>query len=75
MNAQAKLNFKALIATGMMLVGFGVFSCQSYEVAGNEKGSTPQNDQEANDYQRAVNRCHRTGGSRVVKIMGELKCY
>ena len=44
-------------------------------VAGNEGGSDPVNEQEAFEFQKAVNRCHRTGGTRVVKIKGELKCY
>lgn len=60
---------------------FVLTSCQTggdgggTSVSGNDKGSPPQNSEEASEYQRAVNRCHRTGGTRVVKIMGELKCY
>ncbi len=51
--------------------------CQSTGggVAGNEDGSSPANEIEAHEYQKAVNRCHRTGGTRIVKIMGELRCY
>lgn len=45
------------------------------DVRGNEGGSDPLNDQEAYEIQKAVNRCHRTGGTRVVKIKGELRCY
>ena len=44
-------------------------------VAGNDNGSAPVNEQESYEYQRAVNRCHRTGGTRVVKVQGELRCY
>jgi hypothetical protein len=44
-------------------------------VAGNENGSEPINGSEANDYKKAVVRCYKTGGTRVVKIMGELRCY
>lgn len=44
-------------------------------VAGNEMGSEPINDAEANDYKKAIVRCYKTGGTRVVKIMGELRCY
>jgi len=44
-------------------------------VAGNEGGSEPVNDKEALDYKKAIVRCYKTGGSRVVKIMGELRCY
>ena len=44
-------------------------------ITGNEKGSEPINDAEATEYQRAIVRCYKTGGSRIVKIMGELRCY
>lgn len=44
-------------------------------VAGNENGSEPSNEVETVEYQKAVNRCHRTGGTRVVKIQGELRCF
>ena len=47
----------------------------SGSVRGNEGGSEPLSDQEALDYQKAVSRCHKTGGSRIVKIKGELRCY
>ncbi len=44
-------------------------------LSGNEMGSEPINDAEANDYKKAVVRCYKTGGTKVVKIMGELRCY
>ena len=44
-------------------------------LSGNEGGSEPVNERESYEMQKAVNRCHRTGGTRVVKIKGELKCY
>ena len=44
-------------------------------VAGNDQGSDPINDQESTDYKKALVRCYKTGGSRIVKIMGELRCY
>lgn len=47
----------------------------SGSVRGNEGGSEPLSDQEALEYQKAVTRCHKTGGSRIVKIKGELRCY
>jgi hypothetical protein len=50
-------------------------ACQTGGVAGNDKGSAPINAEEANDYKKAVNRCYKTGGTRVVKIMGQLRCY
>ena len=45
------------------------------KVAGNEKGSAPVNEQEALDYKKAITRCYKSGGNRIVKVMGELKCY
>ncbi len=44
-------------------------------VPGNDQGSDPINDQESTDYKKALVRCYKTGGSRIVKIMGELRCY
>ena len=65
-----------LVCTFSLLAS--ILSCQTGgggSVSGNEAGSAPSNENEATDYQRAVNRCHRTGGTRVVKIMGDLRCY
>jgi hypothetical protein len=45
------------------------------DVLGNESGSAPVNDNEAQDYKKAIVRCYKTGGTRVVKIMGTLRCY
>ena len=66
----------ALVAVSMILSACsngGAWTGGS--VAGNEGGSEPVNAQEAFEFQKAVNRCHRTGGTRVVKIKGEIKCY
>ena len=49
-------------------------SCQT-GVAGNEGGSIPLNETETIEYKQAINRCYKIGGTRVVKIMGELRCY
>jgi hypothetical protein len=67
--------FVQSIMVSLMLL---VSSCQMFgrgPVVGNEGGSIPISDQEAVDMQKAVNRCHRSGGTRVVKIRGELRCY
>lgn len=37
--------------------------------------SEPINATEAREYKRALLRCHKTGGTRIVKIMGKLRCY
>jgi hypothetical protein len=50
-------------------------SCASLKVPGNDRGSKPLSESEANDYRRAVGRCYKTGGTRVVKIAGELRCF
>ncbi len=47
----------------------------SGDVLGNESGSAPVNENEAQDYKKAIVRCYKTGGTRVVKIMGTLRCY
>ena len=54
-----------------------LLSCASGSggIAGNENGSEPINDKEALEYKKAIVRCYKTGGIRVVKIMGELRCY
>lgn len=56
------------VITGCQTGGLGVLQ-------GNEGGSEPISEQEAYEMQKAVNRCHRSGGTRVVKIRGELRCY
>ncbi len=66
-------------ACGLMIVLSGS-ACStggggSGGVSGNDGGSEPVNSQEALDYKKAVVRCYKTGGTRVVKIMGTLKCY
>lgn len=45
------------------------------EVKGNENGSEPINEAEANEYKKAIVRCYKNGGSRIVKIQGVLRCY
>lgn len=47
----------------------------SSDLLGNENGSTPINENESQEYKKAIVRCYKTGGNRVVKIMGTLRCY
>jgi len=42
---------------------------------GNDGGSPPISEAESKLYQRAILKCYKTGGSRVVKIEGELRCF
>jgi hypothetical protein len=57
----------------------GLAGCQTGggagSVKGNKGGSKPINQKEAKAYKRAILKCYKTGGSRVVKIKGQLRCY
>lgn len=44
-------------------------------IKGNEAGSSPSNASEEREYKRAILRCYKTGGNRIVKIKGKLMCY
>ncbi len=44
-------------------------------VKGNDGGSTAVNEGEEREYKRAINKCYKTGGSRVVKVEGQLLCF
>ena len=57
-----------------LLLAITAAACQT-SVAGNENGSDPINNAEANEYKKAVVRCYKMGGTRVVKIMDQLRCY
>lgn len=37
--------------------------------------SEPINNKERILYEQGLIRCHKTGGTRIVKIQGELRCY
>lgn len=41
----------------------------------NSQGSDPVNQKEDILYKQALIRCHKTGGSRIVKINGTLRCF
>ena len=45
------------------------------DLSANENGSDPVNTDEAVQYKKALLRCYKSGGSRVVKMMGELRCF
>lgn len=70
------------VSAALLLVAFGapVFvACQTGggggNVQGNDGGSEPANEKEAVEYKKAIVRCYKTGGTRIVKIMGDLRCY
>ncbi len=50
-------------------------SCNTMQVIGNEEGSEPINAIEQREYMKAIRRCHKMGGSRIVKVQGELRCF
>ena len=58
-----------LIFLGMGCAGTGSGSGMSRE------GSEPANHKERIRYKQALIRCHKTGGSRIVKINGSLRCF
>lgn len=70
------LTFKHFV--GALLVSALVSSCAGGSgsgVAGNQGGSQPINEQETQQYKAHLLKCYKTGGSRVVKIEGVLRCY
>ncbi len=44
-------------------------------LTGNTNGSEPLNESETRQYKAQLLKCYKTGGSRVVKIEGQLRCY
>lgn len=47
----------------------------NYGGANEKDSSEPINNNEAVEYKRSILRCHKTGGTRIVKIEGELRCF
>jgi len=45
------------------------------DLSGNAGGSSPYNERETVEYKSAILRCHKSGGSRVVQIEGQLRCF
>lgn len=73
---------RTLVFGPMLIVCLALGACQSGGggggsdgVSGNEGGSEPVNPTEERAYKRAILKCYKTGGSRVVKIEGQLMCY
>jgi hypothetical protein len=61
----------------MMSVLLLATACQSTgtDLSANEGGSSPVSEKEAVAYKKALLKCYKSGGTRVVKIMGQLRCY
>jgi hypothetical protein len=70
---------RTLVFGPMMILCLALGACQSSGgadgVSGNDGGSEPINPTEERAYKRAILKCYKTGGSRVVKIEGQLMCY
>jgi hypothetical protein len=64
-----------LVVTLFSAVGLGGCIRSSFHVPGNDEGSEPLNEKEAMEYKKAILRCYKTGGTRVVKIEGNLRCF
>lgn len=63
--------FQGCAGGGRGTSGAGVEGAQGSEAG----GSTAINPKEETEYAKALLKCHRTGGTRVVKIEGALRCY
>lgn len=70
-----KVLLKAFLLVGLAFVITACSSPGLENIEGNEGGSAPINAKESTEYKRALLRCYRTGGSRIVKIEGQLRCY
>ncbi len=68
---------KRILILGILLTSsiFCLSCAGGGSVPGNEMGSTPISEAERTEYEKAVRRCHKTGGTRVVKIKGDLRCF
>ena len=71
--SQSLLGLAALVMTSAMIPV--MTSCSSLQVVSNEDGSEPINEVEQREYMKAIRRCHKMGGSRIVKVQGELRCF
>ena len=72
------LSFFALTAAGCQSGGGGGMGGSGRSNAGIHGGgesSSPINPAEEQAYKRALLKCYKTGGSRIVKIEGKLRCY
>lgn len=67
--------FGLLTITATLAGMLSTIGCSGLQVAGNESGSEPVNTNEQREYMKAIRRCHKMGGSRIVKVMGELRCF
>ena len=63
-----------LLSFALGLVFLGLAGCAGG--GGSHAGSSqPINSDEEIEYRKALTRCYKTGGSRIVKINNYLRCY
>jgi hypothetical protein len=63
----------AFLVLGIFPLSLASISCIGPQ--GSDSSSQALNGDEELAYKRAMLRCHKTGGSRVVKIEGNLRCF
>jgi hypothetical protein len=71
-----KMKRQNLLHIFLLLTFLG--GCQSGGSGGSgvsNESSTPANEKEAIEYKKAILRCYKSGGTRVVKIEGNLRCF
>jgi hypothetical protein len=63
-----------LVSLALGLMFLGLAGCAG---GGGARGdsSQPINHEEEIEYRKALTRCYKTGGTRVVKINNYLRCY
>ncbi|MDD9951302.1 MAG: hypothetical protein OXT67_07015 [Zetaproteobacteria bacterium] len=68
---------KHAIAGYLVLLGLTLTtSCQNTQQYRSEAASSkPVNKKESIAYKQALIRCHKTGGTRIVKINSVLRCF
>ena len=68
-----------ILNVGMIHAFILIFACAAGSGGGYggklTEGSKPVNKKEEVLYKQALIRCHKTGGTRVVKIAGQLRCF
>ena len=73
------LTARQVAAAMLAWIAFTTVGCQGGggggNIPGNDHGSEPVNEEESVEYKKAIVRCYKTGGTRVVKVMGILRCY
>jgi len=75
-----RIKLIAKIVLTLVVLPFALAACQHTgggysQVAGNENGSAPVNEKEVHEYKREILKCYKTGGTRVIKIDGRLRCF